>query len=46
MRMVIRFFNKACAHLKKKQTYKVWQDGYHAEICSSNTFKTKIILYT
>ena len=32
------FFNEAFAHLKSKQTYKVWQDYYHAEICSSNTF--------
>jgi REP element-mobilizing transposase RayT len=32
------FFNKACEHLKRKQTYKVCQYGYHAEICSSNTF--------
>ena len=35
---LLDFFNKACEHLKRKQTYKVWQDGYHAEICSSNTF--------
>ncbi|MGK0414411.1 MAG: REP element-mobilizing transposase RayT [Polaribacter sp.] len=31
------FFNKACEHLKRIQTYKVWQDGYHAEICGYNT---------
>lgn len=31
---LLDFFNKACEHLKRKQTYKVWQDGYHAEICS------------
>jgi REP element-mobilizing transposase RayT len=35
---LLDFFNKACEHLKRTQTYKVWQDGYHAEICSSNTF--------
>jgi hypothetical protein len=35
---LLDYFNKACEHLKRKKTYKVWQDGYHAEICSSNTF--------
>ena len=35
---LLDFFNKACEHLKRKQTYKVWQDSYHAEICSSHTF--------
>jgi REP element-mobilizing transposase RayT len=35
---LLEYFNKACQHLKRKQTYKVWQDGYHAEICSSNKF--------
>jgi REP element-mobilizing transposase RayT len=31
-------FQKACEHFKRKQNYKVWQDGYHAEVCNSNTF--------
>lgn len=31
-------FKKACKHVKREQTYKVWQNGYHAEICISNTF--------
>ena len=35
---LLEYFNKACQHLKRKQTYKVWQDGYHPEICSSNKF--------
>jgi hypothetical protein len=35
---LLEYFNKACQHLKRKQTYKVWRDGYHAEICSSNKF--------
>ncbi len=35
---LLEYFKKACSHLKRKQEYKVWQDGYHAEICSSNKF--------
>ena len=36
-------FKKACAHLKRNQDYKVWQDGYHAEHIYSNSFiKQKI----
>jgi REP element-mobilizing transposase RayT len=35
---MLTYFKKACEHLKKEQTYKVWQDGYHAEIIYSNTF--------
>jgi len=35
---MLKYFKKACSHLKRNQEYKVWQDGYHAEICSSNKF--------
>jgi len=35
---LLEYFKNACSHLKRKQEYKVWQDGYHAEICSSNKF--------
>ncbi|WP_055443476.1 REP-associated tyrosine transposase [Lacinutrix himadriensis] len=35
---ILDYFKKACNHLKREQNYKVWQNGYHAEICSSNTF--------
>jgi len=31
-------FSKACEHLKRGQNYKVWQDGYHAELLVSNKF--------
>ncbi len=31
-------FKKACEHLKRNQQYKVWQDGYRAELIYSNTF--------
>jgi len=30
---------KTCEHLKKNQTYKVWQNSYQAEHIYSNSFK-------
>ena len=35
---MIDYFKKACQHLKREQQYKVWQDGYHAEIVETNWF--------
>ncbi len=35
---MLDYFKEACNHLKRNQQYKVWQNGYHAEICSSNKF--------
>ena len=35
---MLDYFRNACAHLKRKQNYKVWQDGYHAVKVYSNTF--------
>ena len=35
---LLAHFKNACVHLKRNQNYKVWQDGYHTEVCSSNTF--------
>ncbi len=35
---LLEMFEKACAHLKRDQQYKVWQDGYHAEILESEKF--------
>ena len=35
---LLDLFSKASEHLKRKQEYKVWQDGYHAEEISGNTF--------
>ena len=29
---------KYCAHLKRHQQFKLWQDGNHAEIIYSNNF--------
>ena len=35
---MLEYFKEACVHLKRKQQYKVWQDGYHAEHIYSNKF--------
>lgn len=35
---MLDYFEKACEHLKRNQQYKVWQDGYHAELIYSNSF--------
>lgn len=35
---VLEMFSKSCEHLARDQKYKVWQDGYHAEILESNKF--------
>ncbi|MDQ1164573.1 transposase [Flavobacterium sp. SORGH_AS_0622] len=40
---ILEYFQKSCEHLKKEQTYKIWQNGYHAEHIYSNKFiKQKI----
>jgi REP element-mobilizing transposase RayT len=31
-------FAEACGHLKRRQEYKVWQNGYHAVLLRSNKF--------
>lgn len=35
---MLQYFDKACEHLKRTPKYKVWQDGYHAELIYSNSF--------
>ncbi len=35
---MLDLFQKYCGHLKRNQTYKVWQDGNHAEVIYSNQF--------
>ena len=35
---LLEHFSRACAHLKRKQQFKVWQNGYHAEELGSNKF--------
>jgi len=42
---MLEYFKQACSHLKRKQNYKVWQDGYHAEILYSNSFIKEKINY-
>ncbi|MEM9685897.1 MAG: transposase [Bacteroidota bacterium] len=42
---ILEAFGKACEHLKRDQQYKVWQDGYHAEIAYSNWFIKQKINY-
>lgn len=40
---ILEYFQKSCEHLKRPQTFKVWQDGYHAEeIFSNKWIKEKI----
>lgn len=41
---MLEYFRKSCEHLKKEQ-YKVWQGGYHAEIVQSNWFIKQKINY-
>ena len=42
---MLSYFKKACAHLKRKQQFKVWQDGYHAEHIFSNKFIRQKVNY-
>ncbi len=35
---MLNVFEKFCEHLKRNQTYKVWQNGNHAEVIYSNRF--------
>ena len=42
---MLEYFQDSCAHLKRTQNYKVWQDGYHAESVYSNKFIKEKINY-
>jgi len=42
---LLSYCKDACNHLKRKQEYKVWQDGYHAEVLYSNSFLKEKINY-
>ena len=42
---LLPFFAQACGHLKRDQKYKVWQDGYHAEIVETNWFIKQKVNY-
>jgi REP element-mobilizing transposase RayT len=42
---MLDYFQKACQHLKREQQFKVWQDGYHAEIVETNWFIKQKVNY-
>ncbi|CAM1340659.1 REP-associated tyrosine transposase [Tenacibaculum amylolyticum] len=42
---MLHYFKESCKNLKRNQEYKVWQDGYHAEILFSNSFLKEKINY-
>ena len=42
---LLNYFKKSCEHLSRKQEYKVWQDGYHAEEVFSNKWIKEKINY-
>jgi len=42
---MLDYFQKACEHLKREQQYKVWQNGYHAEIIETNWFIKQKVNY-
>ena len=42
---MLEYFQKSCEHLKRDQKYKVWQDGYHAEIVETNWFIKQKVHY-
>ncbi len=39
------YFEDVCKHLKRDQKYKVWKDGYHAEILYSRKFLLQKLHY-
>lgn len=42
---MLEYFKKSCEHLKRKQIYKVWQNGYHAGKVYSNKFIKQKVNY-
>jgi len=42
---MLDYFQNACEHLKREQQYKVWQNGYHAEIIETNWFIKQKVNY-
>ena len=42
---MLDYFQKACEHLKRNQQYKVWQNGYHAEVVETNWFIKQKVNY-
>ncbi len=42
---MLEYFQKACEHLNREQKYKVWQNGYHAELAETNWFIKQKVNY-
>ncbi|OFZ66392.1 MAG: transposase [Bacteroidetes bacterium RIFCSPHIGHO2_02_FULL_44_7] len=42
---LLEMFEKSCAHLKRNQTFKVWQNGYHAVRIESEKFVRQKLNY-
>lgn len=42
---LLQMFQESCEHLKRDQTYKVWQNGYHAEYIESEKFTFQKLNY-
>lgn len=42
---MLPYFQNACEHLKRKQQYKIWQEGYHAVHVYSNSFIKQKVNY-
>lgn len=42
---LLDYFKKSCEHLARQQSYKIWQDGYHAEEIFSNRWIREKINY-
>ena len=42
---LLELFRKACEHLQRTQEFKVWQDGYHAEIIETPKFMYQKLNY-
>ncbi|MEO5776313.1 MAG: transposase [Flavobacterium sp.] len=42
---MLDYFQKSCEDLKREQQYKVWQNGYHAELVETNWFIKQKVNY-
>lgn len=42
---LLEMFQESCAHLNRKQGFKVWQTGYHAEYIESEKFTFQKLRY-
>ncbi len=42
---MLGYFEDACKHLKKERKYKVWKDGYHAELLYTRKFLLQKLNY-